>query len=144
MAFMISIIVGIIKVITRFVNNCVCIRSRFAFSNRFSSNFSRLNARITGIPVNISLETRFMRSTRVCICLNFGIATTTKIPTRTKIATTATTIIQPIPVFVLTTFKIPPIPMIGAYSTILSNIVETICICWISFVLLVIRDAVEN
>ena len=52
--------------------------------------------------------------------------------------------IQPIPAPVCITFNTPPIPRIGAYAIIRSSITETICICWISFVLLVIKEAVEN
>ena len=52
--------------------------------------------------------------------------------------------IHPIPAPVCTTFNTPPMPKIGAYATIRSSITETIWICWISFVLLVIREAVEN
>ena len=64
--------------------------------------------------------------------------------TRSTIARTATAIIHPIPVLVFTTFITPPIPTIGAYNTIRKSMTDTICICWISLVLLVIRDAVEN
>ena len=48
------------------------------------------------------------------------------------------------PVLVFTTFITPPIPTIGAYKTMRSSITDTICTCWISLVLLVIREAVEN
>ena len=114
MQFMIIIIRGIMKVITRLVNSWVLIRSLLAVSNLFSSNFSRLKARITGTPVSISLDTRFSRSTRDCIFLNFGMAICIRIKTTTEIAATATPMIQPSPVLVLATLTMPPIPMIGA------------------------------
>ena len=53
-------------------------------------------------------------------------------------------IIHPMPVFVFTTLITPPAPTIGAYNTMRRSITDTICICWMSLVLLVIRDAVEN
>ena len=109
-----SIMAGIITVITRLVNNWVFIRFVLATSNRSSSCFSRLKARITGIPVRISLDTRFSRSTRSCIFLNFGMAMDINRSTSAIIEATATTIIQLMPVFVCSTLNTPPIPMIGA------------------------------
>ena len=113
-AFIISIMAGIIIDITRFVKSCVDMRSLFALSNLSSSCFSLLNALITIVPVSISRDTRFTRSTRLCIFLNLGIATTMSTSTSESTAPTATPIIQPIPVLVPVTFMIPPIPMIGA------------------------------
>ena len=113
-AYMISIIPGIISVMTRFVKSMVFVSSRFTPSNRSSSLSSRRNARITGSPVSISLETRLTSSTFSCICLNFGIATLIRPMTNTIIIITATTISHPIPAFVCTTLMIPPIPIIGA------------------------------
>ena len=141
---MISIISGIIKVIVRLTNRLVFVNLRFASSNRSSSCFSRLNARITGIPVRISRLTRFRRSIRSCSFLNFGIATPKRTATRIRIAATAMPRIHVIDAFVCNTFRTPPIPRIGAYKTIRNNMVYTICTCWISFVLLVIKDAVEK
>ena len=60
------------------------------------------------------------------------------------ITITASTIIQSSPVSVFKTLMIPPIASTGAYITILNIITVTICTCWISFVLLVINEAVEN
>ena len=142
--FMISIIPGIITAMTRLVNSCVFIRSLFASSKRSSSFFSRPNARITESPVRISRDTRFRRSTSTCIILNLGIATNTRKAIRHKRHATATTMIHPIPELVLITFMTPPTPIIGAYKTIRSIMIVNIWTCWISLVLLVIRDAVEN
>ncbi len=144
MQYMIIDIPGIINVMTRFVKSCVRVSSLFAASKRFSSSFSRPNALITLRPVRISRETRFTLSTRVCMILNFGIAIPTSVKMKIMIAITATAITHSIPDFVLATFTIPPIPMIGAYSTIRSIIAVTIWICCISFVLRVISEAVEN
>ena len=127
--FITSIIIGIINVITLFVNNCVPVRSLLAASNLFSSSFSLPKALITNTPVNISLEIRFNLSIRDCIILNLGIAIPTNIITRLIKTTTASTIIQFRPVFVFNTFVIPPIARIGAYNTILKNNTVTICIC---------------
>ena len=144
MQFMISIIIGIMKVIALFTNRFVFVRSRFAPSKRFSSYFSVLNARITGSPVSISRLTRFSRSTWFCTILNFGMTTTNSTITTITIRPTAMPIIQDISTFVLNTFQIPPIAMIGAYSTILRIMTVRSWICWISLVLLVISEAVEN
>ena len=38
----------------------------------------------------------------------------------------------------------PPMPMIGAYSTMRTSIRHTICTCITSFVLRVMSEAVEN
>ena len=99
---------------------------------------------MTGRPVRISRLTRFTRSTRDCIFLNFGMATSIRIIIRQKMHTTASTMIQPMPVLVPTTLMMPPMPMMGANSTIRSSMTTTICTCWMSLVLRVIRDAVEN
>ena len=142
--FIIIIIRGIINVIVRFVKSIADVRSLLALSKRSSSYFSRLKARITGRPVSISLATRFSLSTSFCISLNLGIAIFIRISTTARITITARAIIHAIPVPVVSTINTPPMPRIGAYITILSSITITICICCISFVLLVIRLAVEN
>ena len=87
----------------------------FAFSNLASSFFSVLKALITGIPVSISLDTRFNLSTSSCIFLNFGIATTNSNSTIISIAPSATPIIHAIGFcFKAMTLNSPPIPIIGA------------------------------
>ena len=142
--FMISIIRGIIKVIHLLTNRFVFVRSRFAFSKRSSSCFSRLNARITGIPVRISRDTRFSLSIRVCKIVNFGIATWNSTKITIRIRPTATPRIHVMEESVFNTLITPPIPRIGAYRTIRNIIAITCCTCCTSLVLRVIRDAVEN
>ena len=142
--FMISIIIGIIHAIMRLVYNCVSMSSVLASLKRSFSCSSRENARITGIPVKISRETRFMRSTSFCIILNFGIENFISTITTLMITATATTMIQLMDASVLVTMIIPPMASTGAYNTIRSSITSTICTCWISLVHLVISDAVEN
>ena len=112
--FIMNIISGIMKFIILPVKSWVSIRSLFALSNRFSSYFSRLKARITDTPVRISLDTRFSRSTSFCIILNLGIAICMRSRTISMMTRTATPMIHPIPVRVPATLMIPPIPMIGA------------------------------
>ena len=99
---------------------------------------------MTDRPVRISRETRFTLSTSTCISLNLGIAMDISTPTIPRITRTARTMTQPMPAPVCTTFRIPPTPRIGAYSSIRRKIAVTICTCWISLVLRVMRDAVEN
>ena len=100
---------------------------------------------MTGIPVNISLDTWFNLSIKSCNFLNFGITIANNVPTMNKIASIATPTIQAIWLSLLVkTFINPPIPTIGAYTTTLNNSVISCCICCISFVLRVIKDAVEN
>ena len=111
---MISVMPGIMKVMVRLVNSWVFIRSRLASSNRASSNFSRLNARIGMMPVRISRLTRFSRSTSFCIFLKRGIATCISTNTRQSSSATASTMIQDRPVSVPATRTMPPMPRIGA------------------------------
>ncbi len=94
---MTNIIPGIIRFITRLVNNCVFIKLRFAASKRSSSLFSLPNARMTDKPVKISRETRFKPSTNFCIILNLGIATETSNSTNPTITITASAMIHPMP-----------------------------------------------
>ena len=114
MPFIISIITGIIMDMVRLVNSWVLIRSRLALSKRFSSYSSRLKARITLRPVRISRETRFTRSIRVCIFLNLGMATAISTTISASSTPTATAMIQPMPVRVVATRTMPPMPIIGA------------------------------
>ncbi len=92
--FIMIIIKGIIKVMARLTNRFVLVRSRFAVSNRFSSCFSVLNARITESPVRISLVTRFSRSTSFCMILNLGMATVKSSRITSPIRRTASPMIQ--------------------------------------------------
>ena len=62
----------------------------------------------------------------------------------TTMIATASPMIHDMLTFVWKTFQIPPIAIIGAYRTIRRIITINSWICWISFVLLVISDAVEN
>ena len=112
--FMMRVIKGIMAAMVRLVNSWVPIRSRLALSKRASSNFSRLKARMGMMPVRISRLTRFSRSTSVCICLNFGIATFIRMVISTSSAATATKMIQERPVLPAATCKMPPTPKIGA------------------------------
>ena len=142
--FITNIISGIINVIARFTNKFVFVSALFASSKRSSSYFCVPNARITESPVRISRLTRFSLSTWFWISLNFGITTRNKNPTITIITATASPMIHDMSTFVWKTFQIPPIAIIGAYRTIRRIITSNNWICWMSFVLLVISDAVEN
>ena len=95
--FIINIMPGIIKVITRLVNSCVFFKFSLAISKRSSSVFSLTKALITESPVKISLETRFRLSTSVCMSLNLGIAIETSRSTNPIITSTAIAIIHPMP-----------------------------------------------
>jgi len=112
--FIINVITGTIKDITRLTNRLVLIKSLLALSNLFSSVFSLLNARITGSPVRISLVTRFKLSNNFCINLNLGIAKINKVPTKQSIKNTPKAIIQVMEVLVFKTLMTPPIARIGA------------------------------
>ena len=142
--FIISIITGIINVMTLFVKSIVLVSSLFALSNLSSSFFSLPNALITDKPVSISLDTKLTLSTSFCICLNLGMAIDIRRSTKPTITSTASAITHPMPAPVDITFNTPPTPSIGAYSTILNVSTHTICICCTSFVVRVISEAVEN
>ena len=74
--FMTSVSAGIMRIMARFTKSCVCMRSRDTPSN-FSSSWSSLpKARMLMTPSSISRATRFTRSTKDCIFLKRGIAST--------------------------------------------------------------------
>ena len=136
---------GIIIDIVLFTKMLAFIKLLFDSANLSSSFFSLLNALITGSPVSISLETKFNLSIKSCNFLNLGIDTANNVATTIRIATTATPIIHAIELSLeVKTLTKPPIPIIGAYTTTLNSKVINCCICCISFVLRVIREAVEN
>ena len=112
--FMTSIITGIIVTITRATNKPVSVKSRLAISKRFSSSSCLLNARITIMPDRFSRVTRFSRSIRSCIILNFGTAIIKTMMIKPTKVTTATAIIHHILALFSTARIIPPIPMMGA------------------------------
>ncbi len=112
--FMISIITGIMKFMVRFVNICVRIRSLFARSNRAASCACRPKARMGMTPVSSSRATRFSLSTRPCIRLNFGYATTSSTAMQTASARMATTMVQLICDPVWITLMTPATARIGA------------------------------
>ena len=86
-----------------------------------------LNALITGSPVKISLETKFNLSIKSCNFLNFGIATINKVRIINSIAPIAAPIIHAIELLLRAkTLVNPPIPIIGAYTTVLKSIVSSI------------------
>lgn len=112
--FMIIIMAGIMKVMHRLVKSWVRIRSVLAWSKRCSSCFSREKARITLRPVRISRLTRLSRSTSTCIFRNRGRARAISATTTARTAPTATPMIQPMPVRVVETMRMPPMPTMGA------------------------------
>ena len=113
-AFMMSMIAGVMNVMTRLVNSWVRIRVPFASSKRLASNSCRSNARMTGRPVSISRATRFTRSMSFCMILNFGMATAMRMPIRTNRHATASTMTQPMETSVVDTMTMPPIARMGA------------------------------
>ena len=116
--FIINISIGIIIDIVLFTNILAFVKSTFALSNLFSSFSSVLKALMTDFPVKISLETSFNLSVKSCNFLNLGIAIINKTDTSISIDITATPIIHAIDVLLcVRTFTIPPIPIIGAYTT---------------------------
>ncbi len=112
--FMISIMAGIMNVITRLVNSCVFIKRVLASSKRASSNCSRPNARMTDRPVSVSRDTRFTRSMSFCMILNFGMATFISTTSTQPMMTTATMTIQPMERSVRAIMMMPPMAKIGA------------------------------
>ena len=142
--FMMSIISGIMNVMTRFVNSWVFMRRVLATSKRCSSKGWRSNARMTGRPVSISRDTRFTRSMSFCMILNLGMATFMSTTMSTPMTTTASTMIQLMARFVRDTMMMPPMARMGAYSTMRSSMTVTICTSWMSFVPRVMSEAAEK
>ena len=88
--FMMSIMIGIVRLITRWVKRFVRVRSSFALSKRASSNFSFVNARTTSIATFKSTMTS---------------------PSKTM---TASAMIQLSETLFCSAKIMPPTPMIGA------------------------------
>ena len=141
---MISIMPGNMNDITLFVNSWMRLSSKLALSKRSSSYCCRLKALMTGRPVSTSRATRFTLSIKVCMILNLGRASTMSSMTRHTTQATASTMIQDICVLVRRISTMPPVAMMGAYSTMRKSMMVTIWICWMSLVLRVISDAAEN
>ena len=142
--FIIRVIKGIMAAITRLVNSWVRIRSVLAASKRASSCCSRLNARMGIMPVKISRDTRFSRSTSFCMILNLGMANCINTVISASNKATASTMIQVRLEPACATWMMPPMPRMGAYATMRSKITQVIWICCTSLVVRVMRDAVEN
>ena len=136
--------IGIIEAIALLTNKLTFLRSWFALSNLSSLCFSLPKARMTNIPVKFSRIVKLSLSTSFWMILNFGKTTTkaTMITPKITIKTIAT--IHVILGELLMALINAPIPMIGAKAMILNIIIETIWTCVTSFVVLVIKDAVEN
>ena len=113
--------------------------SVLALSNLSSSNFLFANALITRSPVKLSLLTKFTLSSNSWNFLNLGDTNINDININKSTKLTAKTIIQDIGLLI--TLVIAPIPNIGANKTILKIIVTTLLIWVISFVHLVIKEA---
>ncbi len=113
-AFMISIMAGIISDIARLTKRLVFVRSRFASSKRRSSLFSAEKARITGIPVRISREIRFIRSIFDCSTRKRGMTNAKSTPISAARAPTPTARIHERYDPVWETRIRPPIARIGA------------------------------
>ena len=139
-----NIIIGINEAIVRLTNKLTFVRSLLAFSNLSSLCFSLPNALITSIPERFSRIVKFKRSINDCTILNFGITIAKVTPIKQKITNKTKPIIQVIDGVLLKALIKAPIPIIGAKHTIRMNIITTICTWVISFVVLVISDAVEN
>ena len=99
---------------------------------------------MTRIPDKFSLIAKFNLSINCWTILNLGIAIEKVTPNTPKMTMTTKKIIHVIDGEFLTAFIIPPIPLIGASIHILTIITRTIWIWTISFVLRVIKEAVEN
>src|SRR5690554_3140356 len=143
-AFMMSIIRGCMMPMSLDTKRLVFVRSLLATSNFFSSCLSVLKARMTMSPTRESLTTMFTLSTRVCSFLNLGRAVLNMMTTTVRMAMTPTAMTHAMDLLVFSALMMPPTPRIGAKNTILRSITENICTCWMSLVLLVMSDAVED
>ena len=79
------------EIMVRLTKSWFLYRSVLALSNLCSSVSSRPNARMTCMPVSISLDTAFSASMRLCIILNLGMAMANITDTRSSIAMTPVT-----------------------------------------------------
>ena len=142
--FIIIVIAGITIAIVLCTKRFVIRRSLLDFSNRFSSCFSLPNARITIRPERFSRLTRLSLSISFCSALILGIAAMRPIPIMLSRIPTATSRIQLIPLLLLSASMMLPTAIVGAKNTSLIPPLSIPCTCCMSFVVLVMSDAVEN
>ena len=142
--FMTSINTGIKNAMIWFTLIETSVNASFAFVKRTCSSASRLNARMTRMPVKFSRRTRFKRSSRCCTVVKSGIA----FQKISKMDTTSTGIAATMTSESLASFEIaiikPPTNMIGALTTIRNIMIITCCTCVMSFVVRVMSDAVPT
>ena len=119
------------------------LKSWFTFWNFFSSCFCLTNAFITGIPISISRAFLFMLSIISCVFLNDGITLIIIVARSIATAMNVSIIIQNRSVPSWYALIIPPIPIIGANSSVLNIIPIMLCIWFTSFVVRVISDDLD-
>ena len=83
---------GVMDIIVLLTKSWFLYRSLLALSNHASSVSSLPNALMTCMPVRISLDTALSASTRVCMILNLGMASTKSSKAISSIAITPVTI----------------------------------------------------
>ncbi len=143
-AFAMSITSGNSRALMRPTCNAVSVSSPLATSNRSRSVGSRTNARTTRIPVICSRRIRLTASMRTCITRKAG--TIRAIRTNMVIARTGTaaTSTSDVPTSSRSAMTMPPMPMIGAITTMVQLISTSICTCCTSLVLRVMSDGAPN
>ncbi len=107
---------GNMVVITRPIKRSVPVTSSLALSKRSSSKSCLLKARTTIKPERFSRITRFMRSTRLCIILNFGTANANASMMNITRMPTARAISHHMFGLLSIARMTPPMPIIGAVN----------------------------
>ena len=117
----------------------VVVSSLLARLKRVASHGSRTNARMTRRPAICSRSTRLSVSIRTCICRNSGSACSRIATMIVPITMTATAISHDRPMSSRRAMKMPPTIMIGACTIMNAVIITSVCTCWTSLVVRVIR-----
>ena len=96
------------------------------------------------MPVRFSRVTPLSLSVSFCMSLNLGITAAMTAIMHTTSTITATAVVMVSSALEAFILHIAHIAIIGANISMRSTIMFAMCICWISLVVLVISDAVEN
>ena len=113
----------------------------FASSKRFSSCSVRTKARITRTPARVSRITWLMRSRRIWLVRNSGMARLMVSPMTMASAGSTTSSSPDSGTSWRSAMMIPPTTRIGAEMITVRAMNTTIWICWMSLVLRVISEA---
>ena len=142
--FMMSMTSGNIAAMVRPTLTWMSRREELVASKRAASWRSRAKARTTRMPVICSRTTRLRSSIRFCWRLNSGPIRETMSPAPMPSSTTATAMIHDRETSARIAMTTPTTIMMGAPMRTARVMKTSICTCWTSFVVRVMRDGAPN